>query len=294
MLTVINYTTFFHLKATFEIEKMGSCKYHTNPWVHTFYITAILLTIMIFIIVIMSKETISESAMTNVSFAATIVSIVLAVISIVISVVASFKTYQNLGGIQDVQESLSTTAAQLELLKNRVSSTDKKLESLFEKVKPLTTEQILRKARKEIEEHNEIQPSEKEGDKKAVYTPTDLRVLETKAIEKVTKDLHLTDVMPNVELREYPKFEADAIAKYGVKDCIIEVKLFRPSTLRPTLERLNVIENYMKSDTSQQVMTILILLLPDTSDLEKVKAQISPKIESYGIKPVFYTFNQLQ
>lgn len=74
--------------------------------IHLIYLCIIFLIVLISVIICMSRESISETAMNNISFTSAIVSVVLALVSIFVSLYASNNTGQNLGSMKDIESRL--------------------------------------------------------------------------------------------------------------------------------------------------------------------------------------------
>lgn len=83
---------------------------------------AFFLLTLVFVIVLMSKNTISDAAMDNVSFASAVVSIVLAVLSIIISMYASFSTQGNLSSMKEIEQRLDESIDRLKDLKQDIKN----------------------------------------------------------------------------------------------------------------------------------------------------------------------------
>lgn len=83
---------------------------------------AFFLLTLVFVIVLMSKNSISDAAMDNVSFASAVVSIVLAVLSIIISMYASFSTQGNLSSMKEIERRLDESIDRLKDLKKDIKN----------------------------------------------------------------------------------------------------------------------------------------------------------------------------
>lgn len=268
---------------------MKDKKYRTNPWVHTLYLNVILLTVLFFTIVIMSKHNISESAMANVSFAATIVSIVLAVISIVISVVASFKTYQNLGGMQDVASRMNVAISKLNKIGKNVTLTGKKVESVYNLLRPTSQSEINGEAEKTIADINAESSTEKK-----IFTVEDIKRYERKVVEIIANEKGLSDLKLDCHLDNIPRQFFDGIAKKGNVNWLIEVKLFRPDLVSHLISRLKKTRLQVIAITEEPVEIIVGYLLTETSDKAKITEAITPRFEENDIQVEFYSLNELE
>lgn len=115
-------------------------------WWHLAYVVTLLLVVLICVIVCLSKESVSDAAMDNVSFASSIVSIVLAVVSIVVSLYATFSTSANLGSMQDVARGIRRSLNRLKLIKTVADDNNRRLEEIkTEMLQKATPEEIRRK-----------------------------------------------------------------------------------------------------------------------------------------------------
>lgn len=116
-------------------------------WCHLIYIVVIFLTILFCVIICLSRTSVSDAAMDNVSFASSIVSIVLAVVSIIVSLYATFHTSANLGSMQDVARGIRRSLKHLRNLKGIATDTNQTLKKL--------TASSLSKAPKELIEEKQ-------------------------------------------------------------------------------------------------------------------------------------------
>lgn len=123
--------------------------FHISWW-HIAYLCVIFLIIIIALIVCMSRESVSDAAMDNVSFASSIVSIVLAVVSIVVSLYATFSTSANLGSMQDVAQGIRRSLNRLRSIKNVADDNNRRLEEIKAGMLQKATPEEIR--RKQIEE----------------------------------------------------------------------------------------------------------------------------------------------
>lgn len=260
--------------------------YKTNPWVHTVYLNIILLIVLFFVIVLMTKGRISENAMANVSFAATIVSIVLAVISIVISVVASFKTYQNLGGMQDMVNRMNLTISKLNKIGHDVTITGRRVEDLQELLKPTPQSEINNEAEKTLAGIN----AETTKDKK-ILTIDDVKKYERKAVISIAKENELSNLMFDYRLSISQNF--DGIARKGDENWLIEIKLFKPKLVADLISRLKRTKHQVMVKTEEPVEVIVGYLLTDTSDKKILVETYTPKFVENGLKVRFYYLNEL-
>ena len=235
----------------------------------------------------MSKGCISENAMANVSFAATIVSIVLAVISIVISVVASFKTYQNLGGMQDMVNRMNLTISKLNKIGHDVNITEKRVEDLQELLRPTPQSEINNEAEMTLAGIN----AETTKDKKFL-TIDDVKKYERKAVEKIVKENELFNLMFDYKLSKSQNF--DGIARKGDENWLIEVKLFRPNLVSDLISRLKRTKHQVMVKTGEPIEVIVGYLLTDTSDKKTIVETYTPKFIENGLKVKFYYLNELQ
>lgn len=128
--------------------------FHISWW-HIAYLCVIFLIIIIALIVCMSRESVSDAAMDNVSFASSIVSIVLAVVSIVVSLYATFSTSANLGSMQDVARGIRRSLNRLRSIKNVAEDNNRRLEEIKSGMLQKATPEEIR--RKQIEEQVEEQ-----------------------------------------------------------------------------------------------------------------------------------------
>ncbi len=142
--------------------------FHISWW-HIAYLCVIFLIIIIALIVCMSRESVSDAAMDNVSFASSIVSIVLAVVSIVVSLYATFSTSANLGSMQDVARGIRRSLHRLRSLKIVADDTNRRVKEIIEKATP---EEIRRK-RLEEQVEEEID-AKKAGDSETTPVTSDL------------------------------------------------------------------------------------------------------------------------
>lgn len=268
---------------------MKNTDYNTNPWVHTFYISAILLIVLVFVIVLMSREKISDAAMDNVSFAASIVSIVLAVISIVVSVVASFKTYRNLGDTQIVENRINDAITRLKDIDAHILSTDKKVDSLQSILQPTAQSVINSEAEKTVKEITKEEKSAGKG----VYTVEDIKILEKKAVERIAREYDLTNLMFDYTVKGHYRHSFDGIARKDDTIWLIDVKLYRPRLLNLMIQSLNRARHDIVLNTGKEPIIVVGLLLTNTSDKQKIQQRLEPEFERNGIIVQFYTFNEL-
>ncbi|WP_300907810.1 hypothetical protein, partial [Muribaculum intestinale] len=200
-------------------------------WWHLVYIIGILLTILFCVIICLSKESVSDAAMDNVSFASAIVSIVLAVVSIVVSLYATFSTSANLGSMQDVAHGIKRSLSKIKSLKDVADDSNRRIQELtsrmLEKATPEEVrqkqdiEQIEAEVAAEAENHNgsvsdDDAPSEDDTNsessdtakgtspngtiQKQAITRHEISEIEAKAIEKVSDMLGLGDIMRDYKL----------------------------------------------------------------------------------------------
>ncbi|WP_282193650.1 hypothetical protein [Muribaculum intestinale] len=200
-------------------------------WWHLIYIIGILLTILFCVIICLSKESVSDAAMDNVSFASAIVSIVLAVVSIVVSLYATFSTSANLGSMQDVAHGIKRSLSKIKSLKDVADDSNRRIQELtsrmLEKATPEEVrqkqdiEQIEAEVAAEAENHNgsvsdDDAPSEDDTNsessdtakgtspngtiQKQAITRHEISEIEAKAIEKVSDMLGLGDIMRDYKL----------------------------------------------------------------------------------------------
>lgn len=99
-------------------------------WWHLVYVVLLLLTVLVCVIVCLSRESVCDAAMDNVSFASAIVSIVLAVVSIVVSLYATFSTYSNLGSMEHVDRSIRRSLKHLRNIRKIAGDNNKQLQKL--------------------------------------------------------------------------------------------------------------------------------------------------------------------
>lgn len=200
-------------------------------WWHLIYIIGMLLTILFCVIICLSKESVSDAAMDNVSFASAIVSIVLAVVSIVVSLYATFSTSANLGSMQDVAHGIKRSLSRLKSLKDVADDSNRRIQELTSKMlEKATPEEVLQKQAIEQIEAEEAAESENEkgsasnddtpseDDKttessdtakgtspdgttqRQTITRHEISEIEAKAIEKVRDMLGLGDIMRDYKL----------------------------------------------------------------------------------------------
>lgn len=268
---------------------MGN-KYKTNPWIHTLYISAIMLIILVFVIILMSKDSVSEAAMDNVSFAATIVSIVLAVISIVISVVASFKTYQNLGGMHNIEKRINESISRLKGIDKHVLSTNKKVDNLQALLRPTPQDEINDEAQKTIAE---ISDEERQSGK-AVYSVPGIKQLERRAVEHIAKEFSLTNLMFDYTIKGHYNYNFDGIARKGNVNWLIDVKLFRHSSFRIIISRMNKVRQEIIKVTGESTEIIVAVLLTQSVDIESVKSHWTPIFLENNITVRFYRLSEFE
>lgn len=141
-------------------------------WWHLAYVVTLLLVVLICVIVCLSKESVSDAAMDNVSFASSIVSIVLAVVSIVVSLYATFSTSANLGSMQDVARGIRRSLNRLKLIKTVADDNNRRLEEIkTEMLRKATPEEI---RRKRVEEQVEEQVDADKAADSELPPPTDV------------------------------------------------------------------------------------------------------------------------
>lgn len=271
-------------------------EYKTNPWVHTLYINAILLIILLAVIILLSKESICEAAFANVSFAATLLSIVLAVISIVISVVASFKTYNNLGGMNEVEARLNMAVRRLEEIDSHILATDRTVRSIMSLLQPTPQSQIESDAEQTLKEINESVGADKGKETavpKSVYTVADIRLCEQKAIVKIADEFGLTNLMHDYSVRGISHMSFDAIARKDGIDWLIEIKFFHPGSWRQLLYRMKDAALKITTRTGIPARPIVGFILTDTSDKAALEAQLRPIFTNEGIEVRFYYLREL-
>lgn len=240
------------------------------------------------VIILMSRDSISHAAMDNVSFAATLLSIVLAVISIVISVVASFKTYNNLGGMQEVEKRINEAVTRLNDIECHITHTDRKMEDIISLLRPTPQAEIDREAERTIQEMQIEEPT-----KKQLFTVEDIRDNERKAVSLVAKELNLTNLMIDCSLKGLPHYNFDGVGKKGNVNWLIEVKLFRPGMTHNLISRLKDIKKRVTSFTGEPTEVIAVLLLTDTSNKKVIEETFTSRFIENGINVSFYYLSQL-
>ena len=243
----------------------------------------------------MSKESVCDAAMDNVSFASAIVSIVLAVISIFISLYASSNTGQNLGSMRDIESRLREAIDHITLLEKGIADTRGEINSLRKHLLPRTQSEIEEQRVKEASQWNKEKIETSPG-KKSVFTPADIKTYEQRAILKTVEKFHLKDLIVDSVLRSNPRFNFDAVAKEADgTEVILEVKLFRPYNMKRQLSYFNNIVEAAKAKTNGDVYGMMIYLIADSSDREKLAEQVKSLIdrEGYGIYPVMYYLSEL-
>lgn len=122
-------------------------------WWHLIYVIILLLVVLFCVIVCLSRQSVSDAAMDNVSFASAIVSIVLAVVSIVVSLYATFSTYSNLGSMEQVNSSIRNSLRHLRNIRKIAQDNNNKLNKL-------TSDDIIKATPEEIAMNNAVEHSE--------------------------------------------------------------------------------------------------------------------------------------
>lgn len=276
----------------------------TTLRLHFIYVSLILVILLIGVVALMSNEAVSRAAFDNVSFASTIVSIVLAVISMFVSMNASTKTGQNIGNMLEIEGEIRKSTNRLQILEESLKKTQNDVNNLRDNHLAATDNEVKEHTDSNVKAWNQAQKgnsTNQVSDKKNPvvaamprFTPDIVEKVTRKVLAKVDSDFHLTNLTQNAKIKGLNGSLFDAVATYRGREVIIDIKLYHHTNIEHLILESKRNIKRVQEATMTPTRCILVLLIADNEDINKVEKAVSHLIDSTGARiiPAIYPLRE--